>query len=74
MEEKNNVVCVSPRNCFKEGFRAGMINYEEIWLKLVDLRSDSAHAYGESLAEKVYELLPNVLEALKKLLQNLGRP
>ncbi|HLF86286.1 MAG TPA: nucleotidyltransferase substrate binding protein, partial [Nitrospiria bacterium] len=62
-----NITCVSPRNCFKEAFRVGVIDYDEYWIKMIDLRNDTVHSYSEILAEKIYRDLPEALGFFKKL-------
>ncbi|MEK7173630.1 MAG: HI0074 family nucleotidyltransferase substrate-binding subunit [Patescibacteria group bacterium] len=67
LEETHNATCVSPRTCFQESFRVGLIEYDEQWLRLLDDRNYTAHIYKEILAEKVYADLPNALQAFKIL-------
>ena len=67
--EEQGVMCASPKSCLQEGFRQGLLEYEEIWLETIELRNASVHSYDEEVAEKVYARLPVVLEALQKLLK-----
>ncbi len=67
LEEYHNITCVSPRNCFKEAFRVGVIDYDEYWIKMIDLRNDTVHSYSEILAEKIYRDFPEALGFFKKL-------
>lgn len=67
LEERHNAACVSPRNCFREAFRVGLLDYDESWLTFAMLRNYTVHAYSESLAEKIYSELPKVLAAFQKL-------
>lgn len=61
LEEEHNIACLSPKTCFREAFRAGLIEYNEEWLKLADDRNYTAHTYREALAEKIYQKLPQAL-------------
>ena len=74
LEERHNVTCVSPKTCFREAFRVGLIDYDEVWTKLADDRNYTAHAYKEALAEKIYKELPEALAAFQKLLPALEKP
>jgi nucleotidyltransferase substrate binding protein (TIGR01987 family) len=67
LEERHNSACVSPKTCFREAFRVGLIEYDEAWLNLADERNLTAHTYQEALAEKVYQGLPEALQRFKTL-------
>jgi len=67
LEEQHNISCVSPRNCFREAFRIGVIEYDDFWIELTSMRNYTVHAYSEVLAEKIYAGLPHSLEAFQKL-------
>ena len=71
LEESHNAVCSSPKTCFKDAYRHKLIDYDEFWLKIADLRNETAHTYKEAVAEKVYAQLPEVLEYLKKLFSKI---
>ena len=73
LEEQHAISCASARNCFREAFRVGIIDYDEGWLGLISDRNYTAHMYKESLAEKIYAELPQKLilfQKLKKALEN----
>ncbi len=62
LNEKKGMVCASPKECFREAYRQGIIDYDEVWIRFVDLRNETAHTYREEMAEKVYRALPAVLK------------
>jgi nucleotidyltransferase substrate binding protein (TIGR01987 family) len=66
--EETGIFCVSPLNCFREAYRQGLIDYERIWVGMVNTRNETVHTYKEALAEKVYGELPQTLAAFSKLL------
>jgi len=66
--EEKGLSCVSPLGCFRDAYKQGLIEYEEIWVELVKTRNATAHTYREELAENVYSQLPQALGAFKKLL------
>jgi nucleotidyltransferase substrate binding protein (TIGR01987 family) len=67
LEEYKGIICRSPKGCFREAFSQCIIDYDDYWIKIVDLRNQSAHLYSETMVNKIYEELPKVLEYLKIL-------
>lgn len=74
LEEYHGVSCASPRNCFKEAFRVGVIDYDEGWLRLIIDRNYTVHTYKEVFAEKIYGELPNKLQFFQKLAEKFKNP
>lgn len=68
LEDKNGIVCASPKECFRQAYQQGIIEYDQDWIKFVDMRNETVHIYKEELAEKMYLQLPNVLKHLESLL------
>jgi len=71
LESKFGVACHSPKGCFREAFKQGIIEYDEAWLDYVDMRNETAHAYKESLAEELFSRLPEVLKHFDDLINAL---
>lgn len=71
LEEKKGVICASPKDCFREAYRQGIIKYSEEWIKFVDMRNETVHTYQEEVAEKIFSQLPNALKHFEDLLVNL---
>ena len=69
LEEEKGIICVSPKECFRETYRQGIINYDEDWIKFVDMRNETVHTYGEDTAERIFSQLPNALSHFKELLE-----
>ena len=67
LEEQHNAVCISPRQCFREAFRTGLIDHDSFWIEITDTRNYTVHTYNEALAEKIYAALPKALEHYKSL-------
>ena len=61
LEESKGVPCASPKGCFREAYRQGLLDYDEFWLELMDLRNQALHIYQEELAEQIYQKLPKAL-------------
>ena len=72
LEEKNGILVNSPKEAFREAFRQGLIEYEENWLTMVDLRNQTVHTYNQDLADKIYSRLPQFLPLFKSLLARLN--
>jgi|SRR3989338_273853 len=73
LEEQHAISCASPRNCFQEAFRVGIIDYNEGWLGLISDRNYTAHMYKETLAEKIYIALPQKLILFQNLEKRLEK-
>lgn len=67
LEETKGVICNSPKDCFREAFRQGLIEYNDIWIELVDLRNQTSHTYHEEVAKKVYTAIPEAIKYLKTI-------
>ncbi|MBI4431068.1 MAG: nucleotidyltransferase substrate binding protein [Candidatus Omnitrophica bacterium] len=68
LEEKHGVRSASPKECFREAYRHGLIGYTDEWLRLVDMRNETVHTYNQDLAEKIFSQLPRALECMEELL------
>jgi nucleotidyltransferase substrate binding protein (TIGR01987 family) len=71
LEEKSGVICNSPKDCFREAYKQGLIQYDDDWLKLVDMRNETVHTYNQEMAELIYsQLAPSAVkfEILRKIL------
>jgi len=71
LEENKGVICNSPKGCFKEAYKQGLIEYDDFWIIMTDYRNKTSHIYNEELAEEVYAILPKVLSYFQKLLVNI---
>ena len=73
LEEKKGTICSSPKDCFREAYRQGLIEYDEAWIKYVDMRNETVHTYKEEIADKIYSELPAVLKNLENLLETIRK-
>lgn len=74
LEEKKGIACNSPKDCFREAYHQGLIEYDDAWIKYVDMRNETVHTYKEEIADKIYSELPSVLKHLENLLGALKNP
>lgn len=73
LDEKKGVTCSSPKDCFREAYRQGLIEYDDAWIKYVEMRNETVHTYKEEVAEKIYTELPSALEHFRFLLSILKK-
>ncbi len=71
LEEVHGILCSSPKGCYREAFKLGILEYEDKWLTLVDLRNMTMHTYNEQLAENIYCELPSALELFQALIRKV---
>lgn len=64
--------CVSPRECFRVGFRLRVIENDPRWLAMVEDRNRTSHTYDEDSATAIYRALPGYAEILSGLLKRLN--
>ena len=72
LEEKGSS-CVSPLDCYREAYRKGIVEYQDVWVKIIKTRNKTAHVYYEKLAEEVYQELPNFITAFNNLKEYLNK-
>ena len=65
------IECVSPRDCFRVGFRLGLIDRDEQWMAMVEDRNRTSHAYDEDSAKAIYRALPGYAGLFRQLLLQL---
>ncbi len=69
LEAKQGIICASPKECFRQAYKVGVIEYDADWLAITDLRNETTHTYQEKMADAVYEKLPAFLGHFQKLLK-----
>ena len=73
LEEIKGIPCASPKGCFREAYRQGLLEYDEFWLEMTDLRNQAVHIYKEELAEQIYRVLPRALSYFQRLSSKLNK-
>lgn len=69
IEEYHGVICRSPRTCIREAYKLSILDYDDYWLKITDLRNKTAHIYNLEMADEIFSELPEVLKRFEKLLE-----
>jgi len=67
------VQTASPKKVFQEAFKQGIINNDNSWLDLTDMRNETTHAYDEAFAERVLVNLPAAEQKMRELLWTLQK-
>lgn len=65
------ITCRSPKECWQESFKFGLIEDDPKWLEMIQDRNLTAHTYDEKLAEEIYRRLPKYLNLLTLLKNSL---
>ena len=62
----------SPREVIKEGFKQGIIEDGEGWIKMMLSRNNLSHLYNENISREIYEEIKNkYVFLIKDLLEKL---
>ena len=71
LEEQKGITCVSLKDWFRQAYRQGLINYNELWLRMADWRNQAVHTYTEKFADALYKKLPRLLKLFRQLQKNI---
>ena len=74
LDRRHGMVCSSPKQCFREAMKVGLLTLEEVesCLVMTDDRNLTAHTYIEAVAEKIYGRLAEYLQVMKKLIDRMA--
>lgn len=74
---KEGIECSTPLKCFKEAFKAGIVEeqYESLFPEMIEKRNLIVHVYDGEQAEKIYEFIKreDVFSAIKSVYEHLKR-
>lgn len=65
------IECLNPRSCFKEAFSQGLIDEENTWLEMIEMRNLSSHIYDEDEIKEILDRLDAYKNSFSKLKQNI---
>ncbi len=71
--EFKGIRCTAPKECIKESFKQGVIEYDDYWIDIVDIRNKTVHTYNESLADDIYNQLNHIAELFTHLEEFIKR-
>lgn len=67
LEEEKGLLCRSPKACFREAYKQELLEHDEFWLEMTDIRNQTAHTYNEKLAKEIFDKLPEIVGYFDKL-------
>lgn len=67
LQEIHNASCASPITCFREAIKIGLIEHDDFWLEVKNIRNLTIPTYNRETAEEVYATLPVVLKHFREL-------
>jgi nucleotidyltransferase substrate binding protein (TIGR01987 family) len=72
--ESEGIICRSPKGCLKEAYQAGIIEREDVWLKMLDDRNMSVHIYDKQTSGEIFDRIKNsYVREFKKALRNIEK-
>ncbi|MCX5971277.1 MAG: HI0074 family nucleotidyltransferase substrate-binding subunit [Coprothermobacterota bacterium] len=73
LKEREGILCNSPKSCFREALRLGLLTEEETarCLEMTDRRNDTTHTYREEIAQAIYREIPSFLGLLQILIAGM---
>ena len=69
LDVQEGIICNSPKSCFKEAFKAGLLSEEETIkiLEMVDDRNLTSHTYREEVAEEIYRRIRDYWDLMDRV-------
>lgn len=73
LDQYEGIVCNSPKRCFREALKVGLLSVQEAetCLVMTDDRNLTSHTYIEAVAEAIYGKIPSYLNVMNSLLANI---
>ncbi|MFH0992185.1 MAG: HI0074 family nucleotidyltransferase substrate-binding subunit [bacterium] len=72
--EEQGILVKTPRECFKEAFRSGLVTLEDTILHLIDDRNLTVHLYDKKISREVFKRVKRKYCSLFRLLLNQTIP
>ena len=64
-------ICNSPRNVFRESAAEGLLEDPVFWFSVMEKRNLTTHTYNLVVAEEIFQALPEINEAIAKVIKNI---
>jgi len=73
LKEYEGIHCNSPKGCFREALKVGLLNEEQtvLFLEMTDDRNLTSHTYIEEVAQKIYEKIKDYYKIMFDLLAKI---
>lgn len=71
--ESEGIVCQSPKGCYREAFKAGIISEEEtiLALAMVDDRNLTSHTYREEIATEIFQKIKGYTVLMRDIIDRV---
>lgn len=67
LSEANGFVCNSPKECVRLAFQNQLINEDNYWFEIIDIRNRTVHTYSQKYIEHIYQdQLPKALKTFQE--------
>lgn len=75
LQENEGSVCNSPKSCFREAMRVGLLDAEEteLCLRMTDDRNRTTHTYQIAIAEAVFDRAAGYLAVMKRFADRMAQ-
>jgi nucleotidyltransferase substrate binding protein (TIGR01987 family) len=75
MREREGSLCNSPKSCFREAMRVGLLDTDEVErsLEMTDDRNRTTHTYQLKVAQSVFERARLYLQLLSELTRRIAQ-
>jgi len=67
LDTRHGITCRSPKECFREAYHQGPIEYDDMWVQMTDWRNRIVHEYSQEFADELYEKLPKLCQLFTQL-------
>jgi nucleotidyltransferase substrate binding protein (TIGR01987 family) len=66
---QEGIECASPKSCFREAFKVGILSEEETvkFLEMTDNRNLSTHTYDEEAVEEIYQQIKDYWKTMDEI-------
>ncbi len=63
----------TPKDCFREAARSGLISDPKIWFEYLNIRNLTVHTYNENMADEVVEIFESFSSSVNDLIENIKK-
>jgi len=67
------VICLSPKNCFREAFKYGIIEDNPLWFRMIEDRNLTVHTYDEEIAKRIYKNIKDYIPLFEEILTGVQK-
>lgn len=72
--EQEGIIVKTPKESFRESFKIGLIEDEEVFLDILEDRNRTSHTYDKNVSEEIYSRIKSTyFSAMNKVLDKLKK-